>query len=483
MRPVIALLVVTGLCLTFFHAFDPHSRQQLSADAPVTTHEESASATTPATVPSVPSSNSAALSHRKSSSSNSSTDVESQGDDRYEFVMELSWVGGLNNLRGHMLQSLFYAKAWGIRTIRAGPACLKLRNMQYGLRYKTHRFLPPFDFVRLTPGKSRFALATEYCDAAAFQHLFSLPHFETTVLRVLDRTHSVDNNSEGVASSEAEKRRGPLLTAPLRILPGTSAMMTTPRPNGKSKSAPVDDGERGFYDDVIVVNDALPISWRALLDHNPLTEYKRMMKKKSEDNTIDKNGKRKKKQRILVRSLVPERLLSFIHQCPEIPGCMDLDRAFIPCAVIQKTFVDQILAALPRPFVAVHFRQFNCDKSKNQVASRVHGLLSQLVAKGSLAEQPKTLYVATGLAKEHYAAELEQRYNYTIFSKETVNSTFTTLKFPFEVMALVDFAVASQADDVVTMTGQRGSTWASFIDLARQRSGRRKVLESSKECH
>eukprot|EP00759_Apiculatamorpha_spiralis_P025118 PhF_6_TR28165/c0_g1_i2/m.41729 len=67
-----------------------------------------------------------------------------------EVLLIPSCVGGLNNQRASLVESLIYAKLWGIKKIVAVPVLLKLTNI-WGVQLG-HRYKAPYDNINVIQG-------------------------------------------------------------------------------------------------------------------------------------------------------------------------------------------------------------------------------------------------------------------------------------------------------------------------------------------
>jgi hypothetical protein len=177
-------------------------------------------------------------------------------------------------------------------------------------------------------------------------------------------------------------------------------------------------------------------------------------------------------------------LMLDLARCFTAPLCMGLARAFEPNPRIVERFVEPLMRLLPANFVAVHYREFACDRTWRGIAQLLPHL-SRLIEQGRLPgirtvltpgtnDSAVTLYMSTAVeAKEFWPL---RNAGYQVVNKETLLG-MTVLRYPFEVMALVDQEVCRRAPHFVTLTIPKGtpgpfSTYSAFVDIYRNLSGR-----------
>jgi hypothetical protein len=193
----------------------------------------------------------------------------------------------------------------------------------------------------------------------------------------------------------------------------------------------------------------------------------------------------------LVKTSSRTALMLNLGLCFPSPLCMALASAFRPNPLIVAEFVEPLMRLLPPDYVAVHYREFMCDKTWRGVAQllphlerliragRLPGIDAVPTPRGNASDDVGgvTLYLSTAVA----ATELWplREAGYRVVSKETL-LRMTVLRYPFEVMALVDQEVSIRAPHFVTLTVAKGaagsfSTFSYFVDIYRTLAQRRET--------
>lgn len=446
------------------------SHQQLAEDAPV----PSSSPAAPSTLPErLTVGNASDTVHRPAIAAGTPPPLVRRHttNSTRRYIVPIETIGGLSNQRAVMLLSLMTAVHWGVRDVLLSNAILKLHNIQVELPVH-HRYHAPYDTITLTVAPNsckahRGWVCAGY--AGTFGELFDEAHFRAVVAAYnLTVWHTPFGGYQGYAMAR-------VLPAParnVRIL--------------EQRVVPFSNWAH-FWADKDVLSDyhsggdaAGRVPLQPFTPHVPVLNA-------SIDATLQR-------QRFtLAKTAHPTALLLRLETCFTSPFCMQLAKAFEPSPVIVARFVEPLLALLPKTFIAVHYREFDCERTARGIMQLLPHLawhiqygrfpgITQVPSPGdassSNVSNPVTLYMSTAVESHHFWP-LSQA-GYRVVNKEILLG-MNAMHYPFEVMAQVDFEICRRATHFASLTlplrtyGARGSTFSAFLDIYRNLSGMHKM--------
>ena len=408
-----------------------------------------------------------ALAGAGNSSDGQETTTSSPGDRHrgpLRYIVPIEVGGGLSNQRSLMLFTLMTAVHWGVRDVLLSNALLKIPNIQVFLPLQ-HRYLAPYDSLKLYVFNDSLQFLKRHPQwiYAAYAGTYEEMWDEDVFRRVAAEFGLTVWKAPFGGFVEYEMNR--VLDEPVR-----NVRMS------QKKVVPFVSWDRFWADkDVLFSNASL-----GLVPFAPRVEPKAVDEALQAENfTLAMTNQR-------------TALMVDLARCFRTPLCMSLARAFEPSPRIVKSFVEPLMRLLPKTFVAVHYREFMCDRTFRGV-SQLLPHLARLIQQGKLpgiAKVPTpregnetsvgddrdavTLYMSTAVeAREFWPLT---QAGYRVVNKETLLD-MTVLHYPFEVMALVDQEVCRRAPHFVTLTIPKGtpgpfSTFSAFVDLYRNLSNR-----------